>query len=544
MRSIGCVEYQLQTRLLLLGHFALRLEGEPPQAINVSSKKARGLIAFVAMQPERSAERQDLATLLWGERSDRNARQALRQCLSILRAALNGAAPELLHTDGDKIRLSESISVDALELVAAAETMDAADAARAASLYRGPFLAGLDVQSESFEQWLGEQRLRIEMAAARLLEMHARQMDAANNGVQAVAAVDRLVAIDPLREDWQRLGLELYARHHGRDAALARAKAFTTMLTRELGVAAQAPTSKLIEDIKAGAFAHSAAPPAANDPVRHLSLVPEDEAQMPISTTVNAAVSTASPVAEPSLSEAASSPVRRASRWRVVKRYARRYGIVLGFFVAIAIDSILDAGVGPWYEKVFGETAIAVQPVAELSSQSRGGRTVGEAQGRSSDPAANARAAGAGAVPLLVIASREEGSADRYVTDAFTDQLTDSLAHFSGIKVLSRQTAHLFLTKSGDVTRLGSELGVRYVLEASLQPRASSTVINVQLIDTAKGVAIWSERAATASATLERGGTDISEALARNVDMRLRQFSRGAPASERRDVDAAAMTPR
>jgi TolB-like protein len=139
---------------------------------------------------------------------------------------------------------------------------------------------------------------------------------------------------------------------------------------------------------------------------------------------------------------------------------------------------------------------------------------------------------------------REEGSADRYVTDAFTDRLTDSLAHFSDIKVLSRQTAHLFLTKSGDVTRLGSELGVRYVLEASLQPRASSTVINVELIDAAKGVAIWSERAATASATLERDGTDISEALARNIDTTLKEFSRGTPVPDSRDIDAAALAPR
>src|SRR6202008_2245437 len=181
--------------------------------------------------------RKRLATLLWGDRYDKYARQNLRQCLAALRADLAPHAPDLLVFDGDVIGLnSELTSIDAREFLALAESTDASDVARAAALYRGEFLAGLSFDIETFDEWVATERARLASVAMRFFAAHAASCDRLGDSRRAVEAAERLVAFDPLREDSQRLLLTLYARHRSRDAALAHFKALTSLLKRELGV--------------------------------------------------------------------------------------------------------------------------------------------------------------------------------------------------------------------------------------------------------------------------------------------------------------------
>ena len=67
-----------------------------------------------------------------------------------------------------------------------------------------------------------------------------------------MATAERLVALEPTREDWQRTALLLWARYRGRAAALARAKIITEVVKRELAVAPEQETRSLIEAIKNG----------------------------------------------------------------------------------------------------------------------------------------------------------------------------------------------------------------------------------------------------------------------------------------------------
>jgi DNA-binding SARP family transcriptional activator/TolB-like protein len=490
--------HHLHSRLLLLGQFVLRREGEQPHVINLSSKKARGLVAFLAVQPERTASREQLAALLWGERSDKHARQALRQCLSVLRNELSSAQLEMLNLDGHRIGLKgDVLSIDVLEFLALAESFDATDVAQACTLYRGEFLSGLDLDSEVFEQWVREQRARIEVAAARVLETHARQTDALGKGLQAVATVDRLIAIDPLREDWQRLGLEIHARHQGRDAALARAKSFAALLQAERGVAPDPATRALIADIKAGVgmtvgASGQSVSAALAERIPSQAPAPQAAADEPVSGKA-AATDRARHRAEPS---------RLPPRALRAVFSLRGYALAVGFFAALGIDTILDAGVGPWYDKVFGAPSSAAQHTADLSSQAR-----------SLSPA----------TPLLVIAAREEGSADRAVIDAVTDEIAKDLSGRSGIKVLSRQTANWFLTTAGDVTKLGSAFGAQYVVEASLEPQATTTRIHVALLDATSGRTIWSEWIDTPRGVLSRVRAGIGAQFAASIRLALAQ---------------------
>ena len=78
-------------QLRLLGGFGLCDPTPSHGAIVISSKKARALLAYVAMQEPMRVHRERLATLFWPDRVDRQAAK-LRQCLASLRG-ISRAAP-------------------------------------------------------------------------------------------------------------------------------------------------------------------------------------------------------------------------------------------------------------------------------------------------------------------------------------------------------------------------------------------------------------------------------------------------------------------
>jgi DNA-binding SARP family transcriptional activator len=77
--------------LQLFGSFAIEAQGARAIPLAVTSRRGRALIAYLAMQPRYRASRQRLATLLWGDSGDAQARQSLRQCIASLRRDLRRA---------------------------------------------------------------------------------------------------------------------------------------------------------------------------------------------------------------------------------------------------------------------------------------------------------------------------------------------------------------------------------------------------------------------------------------------------------------------
>jgi TolB-like protein/class 3 adenylate cyclase/Flp pilus assembly protein TadD len=81
-----------------------------------------------------------------------------------------------------------------------------------------------------------------------------------------------------------------------------------------------------------------------------------------------------------------------------------------------------------------------------------------------------------------------------YFVDGVTESLTTDLSRISGSFVIARNTAFTYKGKSIDVKQIGRELGVRYVLEGSVQRGGNRLRVNVQLIDAATGNHLWAER--------------------------------------------------
>src|SRR3984893_14619410 len=249
-----------QGTLRLLGTFAIEAHVGRSIPISLRSRKARALLAYLAMKPEYRARREELATLFWGDNPDALARHSLRQCLISLRQDLC-LASEILVVDREAIGLrTQFVSVDARRFMSLARSAAPDELAEAVELWRGAFLPDLALDIEEFGTWNRHEAERLATAAGARFRGHCRNPDAKGDGERAMAAAERLGALDPTREDRQRTALMLFARHEGREAALSRAKRLTDLLRSELGVSPEAATRALIDAIKRGDFESAHAP--------------------------------------------------------------------------------------------------------------------------------------------------------------------------------------------------------------------------------------------------------------------------------------------
>ncbi len=80
-----------------------------------------------------------------------------------------------------------------------------------------------------------------------------------------------------------------------------------------------------------------------------------------------------------------------------------------------------------------------------------------------------------------------------YFTDGFTEQIITSLSKIPALFVISRNSSFTYKGKPVKVQKVSKELGVRYVLEGSVQKSSDRIRINVQLIDAISGQHVWAE---------------------------------------------------
>ena len=142
-------------RLTLNGTFAAEGPNGPLAKIG---RRGQALLAFLALEPRHRATRSAAMTLLWGDRSEDQARASLRQELSTLRRLLPEGA---LHADRNEVWL---------ETVTLAEPPNE------------QLLAGFDLPGESFEDWLRQARA----SAPSPPEAHAATKSARGRPVVAV----------------------------------------------------------------------------------------------------------------------------------------------------------------------------------------------------------------------------------------------------------------------------------------------------------------------------------------------------------------------
>ncbi len=90
-------------QLILLGHFDCLLSSG--ERISFSMRKAEVLLAYLALAPGIRHPRERLINLLWSDRSEEQARNSLRQCLSAIRKSFGNAADLIMQVDRTTVSL-------------------------------------------------------------------------------------------------------------------------------------------------------------------------------------------------------------------------------------------------------------------------------------------------------------------------------------------------------------------------------------------------------------------------------------------------------
>ena len=97
-------------------------------------------------------------------------------------------------------------------------------------------------------------------------------------------------------------------------------------------------------------------------------------------------------------------------------------------------------------------------------------------------------------IVVLPFANLSGDPAQDYFADGITENLTTDLSRIRDSFVIARNTAFTFKGKNVDAKEIGKELGVRYVLEGSVQRDQNRVRVNAQLIDAESGAHLWAER--------------------------------------------------
>lgn len=244
--------------LRLLGGFALA--DARGRTLAAPGRKARNLLACVALHAPRPLSRERLADLLWEDGADGRTRHSLRQCLLELRRLGAQAGGDLIRTERETVSLSLPVTrVDALEVERLARD-GTADALRAAAcLCGGALLPGAEVGTDGFDSWLAGERARFARLVAGVFARLTALCESQEDWDGAAATAERWLAHDPACEEAHRSLMRAHAQSGRRSDAIRQYQACSAAVRRCLDAEPEEETLALLRSIRDG----PAAPPSA-----------------------------------------------------------------------------------------------------------------------------------------------------------------------------------------------------------------------------------------------------------------------------------------
>lgn len=97
-------------------------------------------------------------------------------------------------------------------------------------------------------------------------------------------------------------------------------------------------------------------------------------------------------------------------------------------------------------------------------------------------------------VAVLPFSNLSRDPAQEYFSDGVTEDLITGLSKVSGLFVIARNSVFTYKGRAVNVGEVGRDLGVRYVLEGSVQRAGDRVRITAQLVDASTGYHVWAER--------------------------------------------------
>ena len=97
-------------------------------------------------------------------------------------------------------------------------------------------------------------------------------------------------------------------------------------------------------------------------------------------------------------------------------------------------------------------------------------------------------------IAVLPFENMNHDPAEDYFSDGITDDVITELSRRRDLFVIARNSVFTYKGKPAKVQDVGTELGVRYVLEGSVRKAGERVRITAQLVEAASGHHLWAER--------------------------------------------------
>jgi len=171
-----------------------RLTGPDGSPADLALGKPFAVLVFLALT-DTPPTRKELARLFWPSSEPRNARQSVRQTLSILRRATEA---DLFESD-DPVKLRRGAlqtDVEALRLAVEEGDVEAAEA-----LWRGRFMQEFALpDAPEWTRWVETREMALETGLVHLLTADAQVLRQRHDAEGAIGRLEKAIAIDPYRE--------------------------------------------------------------------------------------------------------------------------------------------------------------------------------------------------------------------------------------------------------------------------------------------------------------------------------------------------------
>lgn len=223
----------------LMGQFAVSVNGLVDDRLRAA--RLQSLLGYLALFGEAPLSRQRLAFLYWPETNETQARTNLRRLLFQIRHD-HPMLAQCLRTSGGRLAWGAEVRVcaDVLDVWTAHQR---GDDSRVVELYGGDLLPECD------EDWVLDERRRLQDLLANALWRCEERLEHTGQYAAAISLVQRRLALDPLHEDIYRKLMQLHAASGDRMAAMRVYRSLEALLGRELGIGPSLPTRQVLREI-------------------------------------------------------------------------------------------------------------------------------------------------------------------------------------------------------------------------------------------------------------------------------------------------------
>jgi len=140
-------------------------------------------------------------------------------------------------------------------------------------------------------------------------------------------------------------------------------------------------------------------------------------------------------------------------------------------------------------------------------------------------------------IVVLPFANLSNDPEQQYFADGITEDLTTDLSRLAHMLVISRNSAFTNRDKPVNAKQIGRELGVRYVLEGSVQRSGDRVRVNAQLIDAETDTHLWAERFDRDIGDLFALQNEITSRIAIALDLELIRAEAARPTEHPNTLD-------